>query len=94
MQVWKSLQCELCRKRKQDLDEPLAQHKKLRILCLHGFRSTSASMKTQNSSFFKSIGDLADLFFLDGPHRLAFLFKPDADGHKGAASIVICHSVF
>ena len=77
LQTWKPLECELCQKRKQPTTEPTLKSKKLRLLCLHGFRSTGNSMKNQNSSFFKSIGDLADLYFLDGPHKLPFYYKAD-----------------
>lgn len=43
-------------------------------------------MKNQNSSFFKGVSDLAEFYFVDGVHKLAFLYKASSDDGKGISS--------
>ena len=83
------LHCELCRSREQSTPRqrvPDAAARKLRILCLHGFRQTGASLKARLFSFAEAVSDIADLVFIDGPHALPFLYKPLADGEPSDSS--------
>lgn len=41
--------------------------KKIRVLCLHGFRTNAKVMENQTRPLRKALGDRADFLFLDGP---------------------------
>ncbi|XP_037432984.1 rhodanese-like domain-containing protein 6 [Triticum dicoccoides] len=55
------------------------QLKKLRILCLHGFRQNSSNFKGRTSSLAKKLKHIAELVFIDAPHKLSFVYRPDPD---------------
>lgn len=46
----------------------MASHPKLRVLCLHGFRTSAAIFEKQILRWSPSILELLDLTFLDGPY--------------------------
>ncbi|KAH9627073.1 hypothetical protein KSS87_023761 [Heliosperma pusillum] len=50
--------------------------KKLRILCLHGFRQNASSFKGRTSSLAKKLKSLAELVFVNAPHELPFIYQP------------------
>ncbi|KAL5700337.1 Rhodanese-like domain-containing protein 6 [Ranunculus cassubicifolius] len=50
--------------------------RKLRILCLHGFRQNASSFKGRTSSFAKKLKNIAQLVFIDAPHELPFIYHP------------------
>eukprot|EP00250_Pteridium_aquilinum_P017338 c23580_g1_i1 orf=139-732(+) len=45
--------------------------RKLRVLCLHGFRTNASIMKTQLAKWDRSVIDLLDLVFLNAPYPAA-----------------------
>ena len=80
----RQLHCELCQSREPSTlrAQAGAAARKLRILCLHGFRQTGVALKARLSSFAEAVSDIADLVFIDAPHALPFLYKPLADGES------------
>lgn len=50
--------------------------KKLRILCLHGFRQNASSFKGRTASLAKKLKNIAELVFVDAPHELPFIYQP------------------
>eukprot|EP00249_Psilotum_nudum_P014101 c24670_g1_i1 orf=593-1345(-) len=57
------------------MDEP---KRKLRVLCLHGFRTSASIFETQLRRWDKSVLDLLDLTFLDAPFPCSG--KSDVEG--------------
>lgn len=55
--------------------------KKLRILCLHGFRQNASSFKGRTASLAKKLKKIADLVFIDAPHELPYIYQPPVLGH-------------
>ncbi|CAL5330072.1 unnamed protein product [Camellia sinensis] len=53
--------------------EPL---RKLRILCLHGFRQNASSFKGRTASLAKKLKNIAELVFVDAPHELPLIYQP------------------
>ncbi|KAL7124890.1 hypothetical protein ABFS83_14G079100 [Erythranthe nasuta] len=49
--------------------------RKLRILCLHGFRQNASSFKGRTSSFAKKLKNMAEFVFIDAPHELPFIYQ-------------------
>ena len=47
--------------------------RKLRILCLHGFRQSASSLKGRTASLQKKLRQVADMVFVDGPHVVPFV---------------------
>lgn len=61
--------------------------RKLRILCLHGFRQNASSFKGRTASLAKKLKKIADLFFIDAPHELPYIYQPlVSDHHMNCAS--------
>ncbi|KAM5560993.1 rhodanese-like domain-containing protein 6 [Rosa sericea] len=50
--------------------------RKLRILCLHGFRQNASSFKGRTASLAKKLKSIAELVFVDAPYELAFIYQP------------------
>ncbi|XP_057493087.1 rhodanese-like domain-containing protein 6 isoform X3 [Actinidia eriantha] len=50
--------------------------RKLRILCLHGFRQNSSSFRGRTASLAKKLKNVADLVFVNAPHELPFIYQP------------------
>ncbi|XP_027161409.1 rhodanese-like domain-containing protein 6 [Coffea eugenioides] len=58
--------------------------KRLRILCLHGFRQNASGFKGRSGSLAKKLKALAELVFVNAPHELPFIYQPClADHHNG-----------
>ncbi|KAK9673374.1 hypothetical protein RND81_12G163600 [Saponaria officinalis] len=49
--------------------------KKLRILCLHGFRQNASSFKGRTASLAKKLKSMAELVFVNAPHELPFIYQ-------------------
>ena len=52
-----------------------AGRRRLRILCLHGFRQSASSLKGRTAALARKLSDLAELVFIDGPHPVPFVNK-------------------
>lgn len=50
--------------------------KKLRILCLHGFRQNASSFKGRTGALAKKLKSLAELVYVNAPHELPFIYQP------------------
>lgn len=50
--------------------------RKLRILCLHGFRQNASSFKGRTASLAKKLKTIAELVFINAPHELPFIYQP------------------
>ncbi|GAV85729.1 Rhodanese domain-containing protein/FSH1 domain-containing protein [Cephalotus follicularis] len=50
--------------------------RKLRILCLHGFRQNASSFKGRTASLAKKLRRIAEFVFIDAPHDLPFVYLP------------------
>ncbi|KAF4347253.1 hypothetical protein G4B88_015763 [Cannabis sativa] len=50
--------------------------RKLRILCLHGFRQNASSFKGRTASLAKKLKSFVELVFVDAPHELPFIYQP------------------
>ncbi|KNA15046.1 hypothetical protein SOVF_101800 isoform B [Spinacia oleracea] len=50
--------------------------KKLRILCLHGFRQNASNFKGRTAALAKKLKSLAELVFVNAPHELPFIYQP------------------
>ncbi|XP_042462853.1 rhodanese-like domain-containing protein 6 isoform X1 [Zingiber officinale] len=50
--------------------------RKLRILCLHGFRQNASNFKGRTSSLAKKLKNMVEFVFVDAPHELPFIYKP------------------
>ncbi|GLT88434.1 hypothetical protein SLE2022_064610 [Rubroshorea leprosula] len=61
--------------------------RKLRILCLHGFRQNSSSFKGRTASLAKKLKSLAELVFVDAPHELPFVYQPSSTEPDGSSSL-------
>lgn len=60
--------------------------RKLRILCLHGFRQNASSFKGRTASLAKKLKNIAELVFVDAPHELPFIYQPLADQNHSCDS--------
>ncbi|EFN56380.1 hypothetical protein CHLNCDRAFT_57621 [Chlorella variabilis] len=58
--------------------------RRLRILCLHGFRQTARNFEGRTHGLRKRLRDVAEFVFVDGPHQLPAWTKPPAAGEAGA----------
>ena len=76
------LVCTLCRERVTCAGtRPACRtgHKKLRILCLHGFAQSSKQFRGRTCALRKKLKDLAEFSFVDAPHVLQLSCQPDVD---------------
>jgi len=53
--------------------EKVSSTKKLKILCLHGFRQNASNLKGRLGSFTKKLKHLAEFVFVEAPHELPFI---------------------
>ncbi|KAJ4773127.1 rhodanese-like domain protein [Rhynchospora pubera] len=60
-------------------NEIVGPFRKLRILCLHGFRQNGSGLKGRTASLAKKLKNLAELVFIDAPHELPFIYVPNKD---------------
>ncbi|KAM7474322.1 hypothetical protein LguiB_021565 [Lonicera macranthoides] len=51
--------------------------RKLRILCLHGFRQNASSFKGRTASLAKKLKNIVELVFINAPHELSFIYQPN-----------------
>ena len=51
------------------------QARRLRILCLHGFRQSAGSLRGRTAALARKLADLAELVCIDAPHPLPFVLK-------------------
>ncbi|XP_027363994.1 rhodanese-like domain-containing protein 6 isoform X2 [Abrus precatorius] len=49
--------------------------RKLRILCLHGFRQNASSFKGRTASLAKKLKKITEFVFIDAPHELPFIYQ-------------------
>lgn len=49
--------------------------RKLKILCLHGFRQNASSFKGRTASLTKKLKHIAEFIFVDGLHELRFIYQ-------------------
>lgn len=56
--------------------------RKLRILCLHGFRQNASGFRGRTGSLAKKLKALAELVFVDAPHELSFVYQPCSFDHN------------
>lgn len=78
----RELRCELCKPEPRQVLPaafPPAPAHRLRILCLHGFRQTGAILQSRIRRIIAELDTVADFIFLDGPHKLRFLYTPHND---------------
>ncbi|KAJ8752263.1 hypothetical protein K2173_003899 [Erythroxylum novogranatense] len=59
-----------------------APSRKLKILCLHGFRQNASSFKGRTASLAKKLKNIAELVYIDAPHELPFIYQPRVNGPK------------
>ncbi|XAR52714.1 hypothetical protein NMG60_11020920 [Bertholletia excelsa] len=50
--------------------------RKLRILCLHGFRQNASGFKGRTASLAKKLKNIVELTFVDAPHEVPFIYQP------------------
>ncbi|KAG4907303.1 hypothetical protein AAZX31_20G085500 [Glycine max] len=55
-------------------DDPRTS-RKLRILCLHGFRQNASSFKGRTASLAKKLKKMAEFVFINAPHELPFIYQ-------------------
>ncbi|CAB4315769.1 unnamed protein product [Prunus armeniaca] len=62
--------------------------RKLRILCLHGFRQNASSFKGRTASLAKKLKNIAEFVFVDAPHELPFIYQPSTvtESHQNCTS--------
>ncbi|XP_073310475.1 rhodanese-like domain-containing protein 6 [Primulina huaijiensis] len=65
----------LSRRKEQD-STAKGTSRKLRILCLHGFRQNASSFKGRTASLSKKLKNITEFVFVDAPHELPFIYQP------------------
>ncbi|KAF5781622.1 putative Rhodanese-like domain, serine hydrolase FSH, Zinc finger, FYVE/PHD-type, rhodanase [Helianthus annuus] len=96
--------CELCQKYGK-LDEPepeseakpepaLKGSKKLRILCLHGFRQNASSFKGRTASLAKKLKNMVEFVYIDAPHQLQFIYQNQETGEAKFPPNKVCNRKF
>ncbi len=84
----REVECELCESRKgtcqpgEAATSRPASSRKLKILCLHGFRQDARLMQDSLAKFQASAADLVQLEFAEAPHTLPWLYRQDHDPGK------------
>lgn len=79
--------CELCRQRLQCLRSTSltktvkALGRRLRILCLHGFRQTGRNFRGRTAALQKRLKEYVEFVFVDGPYRLPFVVQSKMSEH-------------
>lgn len=62
--------------RKEQDSTATGTSRKLRILCLHGFRQNASSFKGRTASLSKKLKNITEFVFVDAPHELPFIYRP------------------
>ena len=52
-----------------------APSRRLRVLCLHGFRQTGGKLRGHWAGLIRRLGDMADFTFVDAPHALPLYYR-------------------
>ncbi|PSC70407.1 rhodanese-like domain-containing 6 isoform X1 [Micractinium conductrix] len=82
------LRCDLCQQRQVEAGAATTTAsggRRLRILCLHGFRQTARSFEGRTHALRRRLKDLAEFVFVDAPHALpAWSKAPGDDAPAGA----------
>ncbi|KAK4476739.1 hypothetical protein RD792_015899 [Penstemon davidsonii] len=60
-------------------DHHTASMRKLRILCLHGFRQNASGFKGRTASLAKKLKNIAEFVFVDAPHELPFIYQHSSE---------------
>eukprot|EP00088_Acartia_fossae_P064024 TRINITY_DN7858_c0_g1_i1.p1 TRINITY_DN7858_c0_g1~~TRINITY_DN7858_c0_g1_i1.p1 ORF type:complete len:399 (+),score=63.91 TRINITY_DN7858_c0_g1_i1:51-1199(+) len=53
-----------------EIQKPREESRKLKILCLHGYRQSGQAFRTKTGSFRKATGKYADFSFITAPHQV------------------------
>jgi Serine hydrolase (FSH1) len=61
-------------------------NRRLRILCLHGFRQTASGFAGRTASLQKRLRDVAEFVFTDAPHELPFYYKRRPQSDRNAVT--------
>ncbi|KAL2325605.1 hypothetical protein Fmac_024663 [Flemingia macrophylla] len=69
----------MCLPQVPKVDDPRTS-RKLRILCLHGFRQNASSFKGRTASLTKKLKKMTEFVFLDAPHELPFIYQNPMSG--------------
>lgn len=56
-------------------EDDVRTSRKLRILCLHGFRQNASSFKGRTASLAKKLKKMSEFIFIDAPHELSFIYQ-------------------
>ena len=57
-------------KKSGKVQEPEVKKRKLRLLCIHGYRQSAKTSREKLGSFRKLVGKVADLEFITAPHLI------------------------
>ena len=74
--------------KKKDQAKVEEKKRKLKVLCIHGYRQSAKSAKEKLGSFRKLVGKFADLDFITAPHLIP------SDNPDEQVNIQILHSFF
>lgn len=66
-------------------DVQMATKKRLKVLCLHGFRQNASNLKGRLASFTKKLRHIADFVYVDAPHEVPMVYSPHS--RKRCASL-------
>ncbi|KAI3810315.1 hypothetical protein L1987_19927 [Smallanthus sonchifolius] len=88
--------CELCQKYGKPVEpEPDPKgSKKLRILCLHGFRQNASSFKGRTASLAKKLKNMVEFVYIDAPHQLQFIYQNKEIGETKFPPNKVCNRKF
>ncbi|XP_047337859.1 rhodanese-like domain-containing protein 6 [Impatiens glandulifera] len=76
------------------VEEITMPSRKLRILCLHGFRQNASSFKGRTASLAKKLKHFAEFIFIDAPHKLPFIYQPSLSQQIQPPPSNSCNSKF
>lgn len=87
--------CELCRQRhpchSTTLPTIKSMGRKVRLLCLHGFRQTGTNFRGRTAALQKRLKEHVEFVFIDGPHTLPYVTRIKTDCEQGVS--VMCKKV-
>ncbi|KAH7277418.1 hypothetical protein KP509_39G049900 [Ceratopteris richardii] len=63
-----------------------AVRRKLRILCLHGFRQSASSLKGRLAAFTKKLKGFAEFVFIDAPHEVPLIVTNAKENDYGQST--------
>ena len=65
--------------------------RRLRILCLHGFRQNAHTFKGRNAGLIRRLSGIAELVCVDAPHKLPMLMKASPQAASRSESNLEVH---